>query len=98
MQMKKTVKITYKNDDLELKFGIKSQLVFSKLTGRLYKGDTLEDNFYIFLSAITVALGKKPDIDEFCDWVDENPEPFVKFMDYLTDIFTNGDDIKDKTE
>ena len=91
----KTVKITYKQQNLQLKFGIKEQIVFSKLTNKIFKGDSLEDNFYMFYSAVTVALGKQPDMNEFCEFTDDHPDEFAKFMNYLSDLFSDLPEVKE---
>lgn len=84
------MKIIYNNKELQLKYGIREQIMFNNISGKLFKAETLFDDFIMYYCCVSVAYGEKVDVNKFADFVDEHNDYFIEFMEWLTnDIFTD---------
>ena len=68
------MKLIYNNKNLELRFGVREMLLFQEVTkGRVFKGESLIDCFYLFWVMVQVAYGQAIQWEEFSHFVDDNP-------------------------
>lgn len=80
------MKITYKDKELELKWGFRQMIVFEKLTGRMYKGESLEDNVLFMYSCAIVANDAQMPAKDFFEFIDANPKIVEEFFTELEKI------------
>jgi hypothetical protein len=82
------MKLIYNNKNLELRFGVREMLLFQEVTkGRVFQGESLTDCFYLFWIMVQVAYGKAIQWEEFSHFVDDNPQIFSDYMEWLVTIF-----------
>lgn len=77
--------IKIKNTEVELKNKMRSLLIYEQIANKAFNPTTVTDMILYFYSTI---LACKPDIDltfnEFMDIVDEDPNLFTSFQQWLT--------------
>ena len=82
------MKITLKEEEIELKYGFKSLIIFENITKKPFNPSTLED-MIIFFYSVTLASKKEYNItfDEFIEWLDEEPSRLTEFSEWLSKIY-----------
>lgn len=89
------MKLKFKDKELDVKYGIAEELLFSEITkGRLFKAQSLQDCFYMMWCCMQVAYGQPITFKEITEYVDSDPEIFVSFLNYLTEYFSQLTPIK----
>lgn len=82
------MEITIKNKNYKIKYSIRAMFIFEKITGKVFKLETLFDWYILYYSMI---LAGNPDcelmFDEFIDECDNNPSLITEMQDYLNKQF-----------
>ena len=90
----KEFRVMYKDKELMLQpYGMRQAVLFEELKSRLYDGTNLIDNFYLFWISVGCAWSDahgegKVTFEEFSKWVDDNPQTFADYMNWLADYFS----------
>lgn len=87
------MKLTIKEKEIELKYTLRSLILFENITEKSFNPQGLSDMLTYFY-CVVVASSKDYSLsfDDFIDWCDENPEALGEFSEWL--ISTSG--IQDK--
>lgn len=79
------MKVTWKDNEVELKYSFRSMMLFENVTGRSFSLKTTTDSIVYFYCVLIASSGLEDvDFDEFVDWLDENPQSLVDFSQWLT--------------
>ena len=94
------MKVIFKNQELEPKWGFQQLILFEKLMKRPYLGTNLEDHLVYLYCALIVALKDKVTYEEFFEFVDANPDVVEEWLKYLSESIglKEEDKKEDKTE
>lgn len=70
--------------DYNIKFNLRSMLLFEQITGKIFEIKTLTDEYILFYACI-LANNKDTNMtfDGFLNHVDEHPELFIEFSEIL---------------
>ena len=70
--------------DYNIKFNLRSMLLFEQITGKIFEIKTLTDEYILFYACI-LANNKHTNMtfDDFLNYVDEHPELFIEFSEIL---------------
>lgn len=87
------------NRECELKFGIRSLMMFENIAEHEFKGDNLID-VVTMLYCIVVSSTKDYSLtmDDFIEYLDENPDVMQKIATWLSTVQSTQDIIKKKSE
>lgn len=81
------MKITINNKEIELKNKLRSILIYEQIAGKTFNPSTMTDMILYFYS---VVLANEPKLEldfmEFMDMLDEKPELFKDFNEWLVSI------------
>ena len=91
------MKLIYKDKEVELKYGMREEMLFEEITkGRIFKAESLQDCFYMFWSALQVALLEPVSFEDFSSFVDNNPQVFADYMNWLAEYFSSFENFAPK--
>ena len=78
------MKITIKDREIELRYTVRSMMIYENIMGKTFSPDGLSEIIIYFYSTI-LASSKDTSIsyDDFIDWFDQNPEALNDFSDWL---------------
>lgn len=78
------MKITIKDKEIELKYTLRSMLMFENIKGETFSPKNLTD-IVTYMYCVVVASGKDYDLqfDDFIDYLDEHPEFVTEFTKWL---------------
>lgn len=81
------MKITINNKEIELKNKLRSILIYEQIAGKTFNPSTMTDMILYFYS---VVLANEPKLEldfmEFMDMLDEKPELFKEFNEWLVSV------------
>lgn len=82
------MKLIYNNKEVELKYGVREMLLFQEVThGRVFKGESMTDCFYLFWCMLQVAYGDAITFEDVSRYLDDNVQIFADYMTWLASIF-----------
>lgn len=94
------MKINIKDQEIELKYSFRSLIIFEEITGKtMTTPDTLKDILILFYSVVlSSAKGSLQDFtwDNFMDYLDENPDLTVEFVEWLKSVLETQNGIAEK--
>lgn len=83
------MKITINNTELQLKNSFRNYVIYERITGSTFSNvDKLEDILNLFYSCILAAAhreDKSISVNDFYDFVDDNPQSISDFVSWLTE-------------
>lgn len=90
--------ITIKEKEYQLKYSFRALMIYENITHKSFNPQTISD-IVVFFYAIILASNKKCELlfDDFLDWIDENPNIITEFSEWLTNIFTQQQQISPVT-
>lgn len=78
------MEVTIKDNIYKVKYSIRAMFVFEKLTGKIFKLESLMDWYIFYYSMI---LAGNPDctllFDDFIDECDSNPDMVIELQEYI---------------
>ena len=79
------MKIQVKEKEIELKYTMRSLMIYEDITGKSFNPSTLKDIMIYFYSTL-LASDRDTDVsfDEFVDYVDEHNEVISEFTEWIT--------------
>lgn len=89
------MKINIKEKDIELKFTLRSMMMYENITGKTFAPEGISD-ILTFMYCIVVACSKDYSItfDEFIDWLDGDQEKLTEFSSWLSKVITTTNFLK----
>lgn len=76
------MKITIKNEDVELKFNFRTEIIFEEAMGKSFMGtSTSEWVFHMFACVLANTNETFIDFVDFTDWLSANPLIFYEYID-----------------
>ena len=95
----KTMTINYKDNEIQLKFSFRADMLFEDATGNTFTAQT-ESEWLQYLFCTIVALTKDEILkfDDFLDWVSENPTVFYDFIEWYSDYQQSVLNLRKKAE
>lgn len=83
------MRITINNTDLEIKNSFRNYVIYERITGATFSSvDKLEDILNLFYSCVLASAhreDKTVTINDFYDFVDDNPQSITDFVSWLTE-------------
>lgn len=91
------MKITIKDKEIELRYTIRSMMIYENIMGKSFSPDGLSEIIIYFYSTV-LASSKDTSIsyDDFIDWFDQNPEALNDFSEWLNSNVKVLGDIRKK--
>lgn len=86
------MKITIKDNEIELKYTLRSMIMYENITDQTFNPQTLTD-MITFMYCVVVASSKDYSLkfDEFIDYVDDNPNIINEFGKWIQEtVNTNN--------
>lgn len=78
------MRVQIKDKDLELKYGFRAMMLYEKITDKSFMPQGLFDVVMFFYASVLAADRELIlSLDEFLDWLDENPHKAGEFSDWL---------------
>lgn len=89
------MKIKIKDKEVELKYTLRSMIMFENMTDKTFKPEGLTD-VITFMYCVIIASSKDYSLkfDEFIDILDEHPEIVQEFSDWLTTSVNTNENLK----
>lgn len=89
------MKITIKDKEIELKYTMRSMLMYENMTDKTFTPTTLTDIItYFYCVVISSSKDYSLSFDEFIDYLDENVDVVSEFSTWIVDIITNQNNLK----
>lgn len=81
--------------DIELKFTLRSMMMYENITGKTFAPETISD-ILTFMYCVVVASSKDYSLayDDFIDWLDDNQMKLNEFSLWLAEVIKNQDFLK----
>lgn len=80
--------------EYQLKYSFRALMIYENITHKAFNPKTITDMIVFFYSIILAAnKGCELMFEEFMDWIDDNPESVNDFSTWLTQIFTQQQEI-----
>jgi len=80
--------------EYQLKYSFRALMIYENITHKSFNPKTITDMIVFFYSIILAAnKGCELMFEEFMDWIDDNPESVNDFSTWLTQIFTQQQEI-----
>lgn len=81
------MKVTIKEQEVELRYSLRSLFSYENITGQSFNPKTLED-FCTFFYCVLCSSNKDLDLtfDEFIDFLDEDPSKITAFAEWLSSV------------
>lgn len=91
--------ITINEKEYNIKYSFRALMIYENITHKSFNPKTISDMIVFFYSIVLAAnKGCELKFDDFLDWIDENPDKITDFSSWLTDTFTQQDEISNKPE
>jgi hypothetical protein len=89
------MKITINDKEIELKYTLRSMLMYENITDKTFNPSTMSD-VITFMYCIVVASSKDYTIkfDDFIDWLDDNPNIINEFGEWIQTVAQNNNVFK----
>ena len=89
------MKITINDKEIELKYTLRSMLMYENITDKTFNPSTMSD-VITFMYCIVVASSKDYSLkfDDFIDWLDENPNIINEFGEWIQTVVQNNNVFK----
>lgn len=93
------MKLIYNGKEIDVKYGMREEMLFEEITkGRTFNGGSLQDCFYMFWGAVQVALGEPISFEDFSKFVDDEPQKFADYIEWLASYFQSFEKFEPKTK
>lgn len=81
------MKITIKEKEIELKYTLRSMLMYENITDQTFNPQTMTD-LITYMYCVVVASSKDYTLkfDEFIDYIDDNPNVINEFGNWIQDV------------
>lgn len=91
------MKFKFKEKEIELKYSIRSLMMYENMTSHNFNPTTITD-IITYMYCIVLASSKDETItfDEFIDCIDENPDVIEDFNTWLQTVVTTTNSVKKK--
>jgi len=81
------MKITIKDKEIELKYTMRSMLMYENITEKTFSPSTMTDIItYMYCVVLSSAKDYSISYDEFIDYLDENVDVVNEFSQWLIDV------------
>ena len=89
------MKLTIKDKEIELKYSIRSLIMFENMAEKSFAPETLTD-IITFMYCVVVSSSKDYSLtfDDFIDFLDENPDVIKDFGDWLQSSANSNENFK----
>lgn len=89
------MKITINEKEIELKYTLRSMLMYENITDKTFNPSTMSD-VITFMYCIVVASSKDYSLkfDDFIDWLDDNPNIINEFGEWIQTVAQNNNVFK----
>lgn len=89
------MKITINDKEIELKYTLRSMLMYENITDKTFNPSTMSD-VITFMYCIVVASSKDYSLkfDDFIDWLDDNPNIINEFGEWIQTVAQNNNVFK----
>lgn len=89
------MKITIKDKDIELVNTMRSMIMYENITEKTFSPETVTD-IIIYMYCVVLASSKDYSLtlDDFIEYIDENPEIFEQFGTWLTEVSNTNNILK----
>jgi hypothetical protein len=89
------MKVTINDKEIELKYTLRSMLMYENITDKTFNPSTMSD-VITFMYCIVVASSKDYSLkfDDFIDWLDENPNIINEFGEWIQTVAQNNNVFK----
>jgi len=89
------MKITIKDKEIELKNSLRSMIMYENITEKTFNPENITDIIiYMFCVVLSSSNDYSLTLDEFIDYVDNNPDIFNEFGKWLTDVANTNNVLK----
>jgi hypothetical protein len=91
------MKITINEKEIELKYTLRSMLMYENITEKTFNPTTMSD-IITFMYCIVVASSKDYSLkfDDFIDWLDDNPNMINEFGEWIQTVVQTNNVFKKK--
>lgn len=91
------MKLTIKDKEIELKYSLRSMILFENVTGETFNPKTFTD-ILTFFYCVVISSSKDYTIkfEEFIDYVDSNIEILNEFSEWMETVVSVNDTLKKK--
>jgi hypothetical protein len=91
------MKLTIKGKEIELKYSIRSLLMYENMTDKSFSSTTMTD-LVVFFYCVVISSSQDYSytFDEFIDYIDENPTIISEFAEWLKNTVDTNNNIKKK--
>ena len=91
--------VTINNKEYNLKYSVRSMMLFEAASQKLFNLDTLSDQ-YLFLYCCILAGNRDTDLtfDKLLDSIDEDPSIFTVYTDFMKKELSRQAEFKGKDE
>ena len=80
--------------EYQLKYSFRALMIYENITHKSFNPKTITDMIVFFYSIILASnKGCELMFEDFMDWIDDNPESVNDFSTWLTQIFTQQQEI-----
>ena len=80
------MKITFNNQEIEMKFSFRADMLFESATGHSFTGANESEWLqYFFCTVVAITKNDALKFDDFLEWISENPTVFYDFLEWYTD-------------
>lgn len=89
------MKITIKDKEIELKYTMRSMLMYENITDKTFMPNTMTDIVtYMYCVVLSSTKDYSLSFDDFLDYIDENVGVINEFSQWLTDIVAVHNNLK----
>lgn len=90
--------INIKDKEYQLKYSFRALMIYENITHKSFNPKTITD-MVVFFYSIVLAANKGCELmfNDFLDWIDDNPDSVNAFSTWLTDTFTQQQEISPVT-
>ena len=93
------MKIKIKDKEIELKYSIRSMIMYENITNKSFGTQTLTDVItYMYCVVVSSAKDYSITFDEFIDYIDDNASVLGEFSNWILDIANTNENIKKKSK
>lgn len=89
------MKITIKDKEIELKYTMRSMLMYENITGKTFMPNTLTDIVtYMYCVVLSSTKDYSLSFDDFLDYIDGNVDVMNEFSQWLIDVVAVHNNLK----
>lgn len=91
------MKITIKDKEIELKYTLRSMIMYENITEQTFNPTTMTD-IITYMYCVVIASSKDYSLkfDEFIDYIDDNPSIITEFGTWIQEVVKTNDIFKKK--